>query len=1068
MISPNTIRLLAGGNNDRGDLFTRLTRDLFFALGYDNLRLDVHKSGREIDLQGTHRFERRRVIGECKAHTEKMGGAELNKFFGALTRERLKSEPVQVAGYFVSLGGFTETGIEQEIESGASGVILLDAGKTVRELERCRVVVGWAEAAERAGHCAQNAGIQDVVLEEVQLLGHERGYLWSILYSRGKGLSHFALIHADGTPLAEAIAGEVVEADRRSGGTLSSLVYLAPPVASSDRVKLGAEAAAAYRRWLGEECGFIHLDGLPADSDLSATRLKLERLFVPIKVNIPPTPQEEGEVKQGAERPPLSLGEFLGLSSHIALLAMPGGGKSTLVKRLASAYAFPERRAEVADDLPDRQWLPLILRCRELRDRAHRPIVELLDDIPRHALMNPDECGVFREYAHAALRAGHALLLVDGLDEISDEGARQTFANHLRTFIAVFPQAALVVTSREAGFRLVAGVVASACDQATLAPLDEDDVLDLCERWHVEVVGDSENVRAEARDLGRAIWGNARIRVLTENPLLLTTLLVVKRWVRELPRNRAALYREAIRVLVRTWNVEGYAPLDEDETLAQLSYIACAMVEEGKQQIGQKALLRLLQNARRELEAELQFTKISPSEFIERIEYRSSLLMQTGHERSGGILEPVYEFRHLTFQEYLAARGYVEEQYSGRGFGRSLADVLQGHLLDERWLEVIPLAAVLAGRKAEDLMKRLIAACERRSRRPAGHRNERGTEDPLEILLQRCILDEVQATGPTLRAALRELACNHGNWRPQEGWVAAVLRGKFGALFQEVTEQIYLAGGPRIEEYLETLERIAVYLHFGEQRAELSDSAAASLLRALETGDRIQKIRGALVCMYVAYLHKIGTPREARHGLKVHELTSGGGKGDEQNALGSRYQLLSVRLWPMITSGDLPSALAASWALAWIAEDGLLESPPKPDQLFSLYRLWRQAQSKHEAHFSAWAFSAQPLLPRHAFTHEEWGDCDQFLLESLDDDDDGVSTYFGRVGALVVGWYRRGPWGDIELVEQISKLLEQRPSRWSNTIGALLAGLGEPGRRVLDDRERQARERQTQVNAAPR
>ncbi|MGH8608252.1 MAG: hypothetical protein ACREX9_12795 [Gammaproteobacteria bacterium] len=80
MHNSSSVRLLASTNNERGDLFTRLTKDLFFALGYDDLRLDVHKSGRELDLQGEHRLEPRRVVAECKAHAAKMGGAELNKF----------------------------------------------------------------------------------------------------------------------------------------------------------------------------------------------------------------------------------------------------------------------------------------------------------------------------------------------------------------------------------------------------------------------------------------------------------------------------------------------------------------------------------------------------------------------------------------------------------------------------------------------------------------------------------------------------------------------------------------------------------------------------------------------------------------------------------------------------------------------------------------------------------------------------------------------------------------------------------------------------------------------------
>ncbi len=325
----------------------------------------------------------------------------------------------------------------------------------------------------------------------------------------------------------------------------------------------------------------------------------------------------------------------------------------------------------------------------------------------------------------------------------------------------MFPQAAMVVTLREAGYRHVAGVIASACEQARLAPFDEGDVRRLCESWHVEVVGNNDKVRSEARQLAATIWGNERIRSLAENPLMLTTLLVVRRCIGELPNRRVELYREAVRVLIRTWNTEGFDPMDLEETLAQLSYVACTMMNEGVQQIGHRRLLKLLQQARGELQAELQFSRISPAEFIERIEYRSSLLMQTGHERIDGELQPVYEFRHLTFQEYLAARGLVEEQYPGRDGGQSLVELLEPHFEDERWREVIPLAAVLAGRKAEPLIKRLTTACEGRKReRP--YPQPEDVNDPRVVLLRQCLLDEVQVAPPTLRPALRQMA-RHGS-----------------------------------------------------------------------------------------------------------------------------------------------------------------------------------------------------------------------------------------------------------------------------------------------------------------
>lgn len=1022
MNSSVNIRLLGSSNNERGDLFTRLSRDLFFALGYDNLRLNVHKSGRELDLVGEHRFEPRRVIAECKAHADKMGGAELNKFYGALTRERKKSHTCEVAGYFVSLSGFTETGVEQEIETGDDRLILLDAAKVVDELERCHAIVARAEATERAGQCATQAALKRTKLHSLELLGHEAGYLWTVFYEQGKKRTHFTLIHADGTPVHETIAHDVIKIDKLCGGSLYSLQYLPPPVTAPERLALSAKVATNYRQWLGEECGYIYLDGMPADTDLSATRLKLERLFVPLKSTFLPKPDDSPEVKQKLNEDILPIGEVLKRAPHLAILAAPGGGKSTLLKRLATAYAFVERREQISDDLPEREWMPLFLRCRELRDRAHRPIIELLDDIPRHAGMSADESTIFQESVHSALHAGKALLLIDGLDEISDEGARQTFASHLRTFLAMFPQVALVVTSREAGFRLVAGVIASACRQAKIASLDEHDVLNLCERWHVEVVGDNNKVRVEAKELGQSIWGNERIRRLAENPLLLTTLLVVRRWIGELPRSRAGLYREAIRVLVRTWNVEGFAPLDEDETLAQLSYVACSMMEQGTQQIGQKALLKLLQSARRELEAELQFARIAPQEFIDRIEYRSSLLMQTGVERIDGTLEPVYEFRHLTFQEYLAARGYVEEQYPGRNSGQSLSDLLESHFNDEWWREVIPLAAVLAGRRAEDLIKQLIVAGENLDPKPGLSPRLRNSDG----LLYQCIQDEVQITGATLRSALLRLGRCPGRSHvlSEDKWVAGILHGKFADLFQGLVEQAYVSGGEQFEEYLSSHKEIVVQKYFETHQSSTLDVAV--LKGALESDNRISKIGAALVVMRLA---RLSGQRSRQKGEKIIPKVD--------------FQSLVDALTAMVSIHDLPCALASSWALAWIGQNQLLVKPPTPELLLSLFKVWQQSKSFTQARYVAWALAVQALIPRESFDREMWGDCDTFLIDA--------AKRPSREGeaALIIGWYRRSPWNN----EKLAELVGRRSFERAGTMIELLQNLGKAGQRVLNSRK---------------
>lgn len=1015
------IRLLAAGTNEIGELFTRLSKDLFFAIGYDGIRMDVHKSGREIDIQGQHRMEARKVIAECKAHGAKIGGADINKFLGVLTRERKKSAPLPIAGYFVSLAGFTETSIEQELEMGDDGVILLKGNDVVEQLIASRVIVDFDAAVHQAATCLAARNIKGLKLEAGELLGHERGYLWAIFYSLGKKVTHFSLIHADGTSLSASIAGEIIKDDLRAGGTLNLLEYIAP-IEDTDIAREETEKALeSYKTWLSQECGFIQLDGLPADSDLSAARLRIERLFIPLRANPvrgEQSDEEESEEQEDSQR----IGELLERSQHLAVLAMPGGGKSTLLKRLATAYAFPERRGEVEDSLPNREWLPVVLRCRELKDKAQWSIIDLIGQIPSYVGMNTTESNAFREYIHAALRTGKVLLLIDGLDEISEEGSRRSFAQRLRTFLAVFPLIATVITSREAGFRIVAGSVASVCLQVKLAPLAKADVLNLCEKWHVEVIGDTPKVRADAIKLGNDIWSSTGLRTLCENPLLLTTLLVVKRNMRELPRNRAALYREAIRVLVRTWNVEGYQPLDEEETLAQLSYIACAMIEEGKQQIGQIELLNLLKSAREELEAELQFVKISAREFIERIEYRSSLLLQTGHARLEGVVQPVYEFRHLTFQEYLAARGYVEEQHRLRSNAVSLEGILSPHFDDVRWLEVISLASALAGRKSGPLIGAITEHCdaltrggELRSIGAAGHN--------VSALLLKCMQEDLQIAGSILRNALLVI----GRLSPsrQADSVEALMQSKFAEMFKELVFNEFAADREDSYLYMSTLADIYQYEFPGGDVAP-GNGVLELLSPLLDDPNDAVRVKGALLLMHYAY----GVDGANRQSPKIFD-----------------FGVVNKKLSKMLDSKFQYVALAAAWALAWV---GRAMDKPQVDTagiISKMSTLWAASKESKSRRYFAWSLYSQPIADRGEVVIDPRLTND-FLRAQISEEKDGFSAQIA-VGALFAGWYKDKVWSDSELAEVISDRFDNHSLHNKDLALRLLTKLGPEGEMVL-------------------
>lgn len=63
-----------------------------------------------------------------------------------------------------------------------------------------------------------------------------------------------------------------------------------------------------------------------------------------------------------------------------------------------------------------------------------------------------------------------------------------------------------------------------------------------------------------------------------------------------------------------------------------------------------------------------------PEEFLRLVEHRTAILIEIGKVRHNGREMPAYEFRHLTFQEYLASLALVDRRFPGRDREQSLAE----------------------------------------------------------------------------------------------------------------------------------------------------------------------------------------------------------------------------------------------------------------------------------------------------------------------------------------------------------------------------------------------------------
>jgi hypothetical protein len=530
-------------------------------------------------------------------------------------------------------------------------------------------------------------------------------------------------------------------------------------------------------------------------------------------------------------------------NQRLALLALPGGGKTLLLKRLAVAYADPTRRQASVDGLPDLDLTPVLIRCREWREHIHRPIPTLLRKMPD--ITGQASLGELADALEPLFKKGRALLLVDGLDEIHDDALRATFVEHLEAFLEDHTLTRIVVTSREAGFSLVAPTLARFCTRWRLAPLDPEGIAALCRHWHRLMIGDSPAAEAEAETVAETLLRNASLQRLAENPLLLTMLLVVKHGAGRLPPDRVSLYSRAVEVLLDTWNIKGHDPLNPKEAVPQLAFVAFQMMREGKQTATEAELLHLLEQAREHVPQIRRYAQDSPQHFLRRVELRSSLLVEAGRQREGAGTVPFYQFRHLTFQEYLAAVAAVEGHYLEYEKSDTVLTPLQDYLLAEEWKEVVPMAAVLARKRAEPLMNALVHEARQLSAEDDDYAYPVKLPPPISRLMQ-CLVEEAEASQETITAALRSIALNARGCRSADDW-SALCRGPYA---DDLLHQAWLLYGSRHwgrgSAFLNTCSQFAVRRQ--PKTHWVSEEGRAELERGLRSDDLEAMSRGLWTC----------------------------------------------------------------------------------------------------------------------------------------------------------------------------------------------------------------------------
>jgi predicted NACHT family NTPase len=180
----------------------------------------------------------------------------------------------------------------------------------------------------------------------------------------------------------------------------------------------------------------------------------------------------------------------------------------------------------------------------------------------------------FGRYLAQAIRDGACLVILDGLDEVTDPQLRMRVTDRIRAQIAGFSTNRYLVTSRIVGYDQ--SPLTREFLHATLQDLDERARERFIRLWYdaiTDEVSDS-SIASGTDDLITALRDKPQIARSAANPLLLTIIVLMHWRGTTLPSRRVQVYQNATDTLLEHWTAQRGVSLDAEESKVILAPIA--------------------------------------------------------------------------------------------------------------------------------------------------------------------------------------------------------------------------------------------------------------------------------------------------------------------------------------------------------------------------------------------------------------------------------------------------------------------------------------------------------------
>jgi predicted NACHT family NTPase len=288
-----------------------------------------------------------------------------------------------------------------------------------------------------------------------------------------------------------------------------------------------------------------------------------------------------------------------------------------------------------------------------------------------------------RRFVEALFVSGNSLVLIDGLDEVpSADGMRFAIIDSIRDLERRYPKIQICVTCRIAASDYTFEHFA----HAEVAPFTEEQQLTFIRKWYTnEEEKRKRIINAWSLDRSRSL------RDLGRTPLLLALICLAFDDLNELPDRHVDLYREALEALLKRWDSSRsifrdpfYSNLNPHRREQLMQEIAATQFQRDKITFSAQDLEPTVEAwfSRLPDGPRPHWSETPVKELLDQIEAQHGLIIQRSRD--------VYSFAHLSIQEFFCAKSISEGHP-----GRELEAIVNKHIFDDRWREVIVFCAGL-------------------------------------------------------------------------------------------------------------------------------------------------------------------------------------------------------------------------------------------------------------------------------------------------------------------------------------------------------------------------------------